>query len=402
MPFLHGVQEALMRVRLSGFVLAAVLLGSTVLLAADRPPQDLHLVGDHWTAWDPPQPPAGVQTHVIERGDTLWDLAGKFYGNSYLWPQLWEKNQYILDAHWIYPGDPLVLGIEVAPVENLSQAGEGTPGEGTGTPSDLGGDVLTPEQAAGAPVPLGAESDIYCTGYIGDLDEKFDYTIIGSEYESLGPNLDLGASTGFRSAYGRVGTVKYDLSTGDVIYLDGGRARGMTPGAVFTVVEPQRQVVHPLTRQVVGRFYHYVGRVRVLSVQEDTAIAEIVHSCDPILVGAQLQPFEPEPVPLGRPSALRPVNYPATEDELHDAPMILFSQDNLVSLGEDHVVYIDRGADQDVTPGDMYTIYRKNHDGLPPIVIGELAVLSVHKSSSVAKIIESRYAVFVGDLLEPK
>lgn len=393
-----------MRVRLSGLVLSAVVLGSSsfhVVVAADRPPQDLHLVGDHWTAWDPPQPPAGAQVHIIERGDTLWDLAAKAYGNPYLWPQIWEKNQYILDAHWIYPGDPLVMGLEVAPVDTLTEGGGTGDEEGTGTP-EVTGDVLTPEQAAGAPVPLGAESDIYCTGYIGDLDEKFEHTIIGSEYESLGPDLDLGGSYGFRGQYGRVGTVKYNLSTGDIVYLDGGRAAGMTPGSVFTVVEPQRQVVHPLTKQVAGRFYHYVGRIRVLSVQEDTAIGEIVHTCDPILVGQQLQAFEPEPVPLGRPTALRPFNYPSSEDSLSSSPVILFSQDNLVSLAEDHVVYIDRGADQEVTPGDMYTIYRLNHDGLPPIVIGELAVLSVHKSSSVAKIIESRYAVFVGDRLEPK
>jgi hypothetical protein len=389
-----------MRVRLSGFVLAAVVLGSNALVAADRPPQDLHLVGDHWTAWDPPQPPAGVQTHIIERGDTLWDLAAKAYGNPYLWPQLWEKNQYILDAHWIYPGDPLVMSLEVAPVDTLTE-GDGLGTDGTGEP-EIPGDVLTPEQAAGAPIPLGAESDIYCTGFIGALDEKFEYTIIGSEYESIGPNLDLGGSYGFTGKYGRVSTAKYNLSTGDIVYLDGGRSRGMTPGTVFTVVEPKRQVVHPVTHQVAGRFYHYLGRIRVLSVQEETAIGEIVHSCDPILVGQQLQTFEPEPVPLGRPTALRPLNYPSTEDELRGSPVILFSQDNLVSLAEDHVVYIDRGADQEVTPGDMFTIYRLNHDGLPPIVVGELAVLSVHKTSSVAKILESRYAVFVGDLLEPK
>jgi hypothetical protein len=392
-----------MRVRLSGFVLAAVVLGSNALAAAERPPQDLHLVGDHWTAWDPPQPPAGVQVHVIERGDTLWDLAARFYGDPYLWPQIWEKNQYVLDAHWIYPGDPLVLGIEVAPVETLTEAGEEATPEGTGTPEEEEtGAVLTAEQAAGEPIPLGGESDIYCTGFVGDLDETFDYTIIGSEYESIGPDLDMLPSYGFRGRYGRVGTAKYNLSSGDVVYLDGGRARGLFPGSLFTVIEPQRQVVHPFTKQVVGRFYHYLGRIRVLSVQEDTAIGEIVHSCDPILVGQQLRAFEPEPVPLGQPTAVRPLNYPESEDELRDNPIILFSQDNLVSLGKDHVVYIDRGEDQDVTPGDMYTIYRKNRDGLPPIVVGELAVLAVHEHSSLAKILDSRYAVFVGDWLSPK
>lgn len=393
-----------MRVRLSGLVLAVVVLGSNALVAAERPPQGLHLVGDHWTAWNPPVPPAGAQVHVIQSGDTLWDLAARFYGDPYLWPQLWERNQYILDAHWIYPGDPLVHGLEVAPVDTLAEAGDEDPlgGGEEETVAQVDGDVLTPEQAAGAPVPLGAESDIYCSGFIGSLDQKFDFTIIGSEYESLGPDLDRGASQGFTGRYGQVGTVKHVLSTGDIIYLDGGRARGMSPGAQYTVIDPQARVVHPVTNQVVGRFYHYAGRVRVLSVQEDTAIAEIVHSCDPVLVGALLQPFEPEPVPLGRPSVLRPVNFPESEEQLRDAPVILFSQDNLVSLGEDHVVYIDRGANQDVTPGDVYTIYRKNRAGLPPVVMGELAVLSVHENSSVAKIIESRYAIFVGDRLSPK
>lgn len=388
-----------MRVRLAGLVVAGVLLGTQSLAAADRPPQDLHLVDGHWTAWNPPQPPAGSQVHVIQRGDTLWDLAARFHGDPYLWPQIWERNQYILDAHWIYPGDPLVLGPEVAPVDNLAEGGEEVEPEDTGTPQD---DVLTSEQAAGDPVPLGGESDIYCTGFIGDLDEKFEHTIIGSEYESLGPDLDQLPSYGFRGKYGRPGTAKYNLSTSDIVYLDGGRARGMTPGSLFTVIQPQRQVIHPVTKQVVGRFYHYLGRIRVLSVQEETAIGEIVHACDPILVGQQLRTFEPEPVPLGRLGALRPVNYPEAEEDLRDNPVILFTQDDLVSIAEDHVVYIDRGEDAEVTPGDMYTIYRKNRDGLPPIVIGELAVLAVHKSSSLAKVIESRYAVFLGDWLSPK
>ena len=389
-----------MRVRLSGFVVAAVLFGTYPLAAADRPPQDLHLVDGHWTAWDPPQPPEGVQVHVIQRGDTLWDLAARFYGNPYLWPQIWEKNQYILDAHWIYPGDPLVLGIEVAPVDTLAEEeGEETMPEDVGEPQE---GVLTSEQAAGDPVPLGGESDIYCTGYIGDLEETFEHTIIGSEYESLAPDLDLLPSYGFRGKYGRPGTAKYNLSTTDIVYLDGGRARGMTPGTLYTVIQPQRPVVHPITKQVVGRFYHYLGRIRVLSVQEETAIGEIVHSCDPILVGQQLRTFVPEPVPLGRLGALRPLNYPEPEEDLRDNPIILFTQDDLVSLAEDHVVYIDRGEDAEITPGDMYTIYRKNRDGLPPIVVGELAILAVHKSSSLAKILESRYAVFVGDWLSPK
>src|SRR6185503_8148735 len=124
--------------RRSGILaVALVLLGAALiagsLAAADTPPKNLHKVDDHWTAWDPPTPPPGTQVHVIAPGDTLWAIAGKYLNNSYLWPQIWEKNTYILDAHWIYPGDPLVLGPEVAPVEQLTE-------------QDLGGAAATAEE----------------------------------------------------------------------------------------------------------------------------------------------------------------------------------------------------------------------------------------------------------------
>src|SRR4029079_1502691 len=105
-----------------------LMLGATAVLADDRPPRDLHLVGDHWTPWNPPTEfPEGAKVYTIVRGDTLWDLAAKNLGNPYLWPQIWEKNQYILDAHWIYPCAALVLSIEAVPVEQVTEAPEAAP-----------------------------------------------------------------------------------------------------------------------------------------------------------------------------------------------------------------------------------------------------------------------------------
>ena len=406
-----------MRVRPSSFVLALLLAGTSATTAgfsADRPPRDLHFIDGHWTAWNPPAPPPGEQVHVIVRGDTLWDLAAKYHGNPYLWPQIWEKNQYILDAHWIYPGDPLVLGLQVAPADNLAQDG---PDDGTGEPGDPSeappAGALTATEAAGAPVPLGAESDIYCQGYIGEMDETFSFSVVGSEFDALGLHGHSNVAKVGKSVrneleppsppgpFGPRGTVKIGLATGDIIYVDGGRARGLSAGTTFTAVAPSQPVIHPLRGEVVGRYYRYLGRVRILSVQETTAIAEIVHTCDPIEVGTLLQPFEPEPVPLGRSTAMRPVNFPAPQEKLESAPSIVYVRDNILALGQDHVVHVDLG-EEDATPGDIYTIYRENRPGLPPIVIGELAVLSVHKRFSVAKILESRYPVHLGDRLDPK
>ena len=64
--------------------------------------------------------------------------------------------------------------------------------------------------------------------------------------------------------------------------------------------------------------------------------------------------------------------------------------------------FVNLGADSGAAPGDMYTIYRANVGNKPPLVLGELAVLSVSTRGSVARILTSRYPIYVGDKLEPK
>lgn len=371
------------------------------LLVAHEPPKQLHLVGDHWTAWDPPSSfPEGAQVYSIESGDTLWDLAARFYGNPYLWPQIWEQNRYVLDAHWIYPSDPLVVGFEVTPIEEIQAAA--TAGAGERAQADSSGAGLRLARATSAPQALGTEDDIQCSGYIGDFDESFPRKIIGSEYASLSPTLVPAQQSGNLADLAEIDTVKIDLAIGDVVYMDGGRRANLLPGDLFTVVIPRETVKHPSTKKAMGRFYNYVGRVRVLSVQEETAIAEIVHGCMPVRVGAALTPYVPEPVPLARRTLAVGVNDPVSAEVLQGAPVIVRSERNLVTIGRDHLVYLDLGENAGVTPGDLYSIYRMNPKGHPPVVIGELGILSVREKSSVAKVLESRYAVYVGDRIDPK
>lgn len=69
--------------------------------------------------------------YTVVKGDTLWDISGKFLQHAWQWPQLWEKNPQIKNPHWIYPGDTLYFSyVNGEPQLSL------TPGYGNGYAED--------------------------------------------------------------------------------------------------------------------------------------------------------------------------------------------------------------------------------------------------------------------------
>ena len=48
-------------------------------------------------------------SHLVQKGDTLWDICDYYFHNPYEWPRIWALNPALKNPHWIEPGQNVRL-----------------------------------------------------------------------------------------------------------------------------------------------------------------------------------------------------------------------------------------------------------------------------------------------------
>jgi hypothetical protein len=329
----------------------------------------------HWSKYKYPDSiPEGAAYYIIERGDTLWDLSKRFLGNPFLWPQIWDQNRYITDAHWIYPGDPLLLP-KVALVSE--RAGEAGAGEEAGEAGLEGEGPIAGAPRGSELTPITEEATMLCGGYVVNDREDESLHVIGSES----------------------GADKVAYADRDVLYLNKGSNAGVKPGDVYTIHHNAYKVKHPFNGKFIGHKVETNGWLEVVLVNEEVSTGIVSQACRDIHLGDYLKPLEKVNVPLvlNRPPATRLTPPSGKLDRI-----IVDIQEDAMMAGQGSLVTIDAGSDSGVAPGNVFTIYRVMYPSVPSPrnVLGELAVLSVRDRTALAKVTMSYAEVMVGDAVE--
>src|SRR5262249_5720258 len=124
------------------------------------------------------------------------------------------------------------------------------------------------------------------------------------------------------------------------------------------------------------------GWLRVVAVNEQTAIAKLDHFCGALFPGDYLEPFRP-------PSLSSDLERNEATGDLDFTTMsrVLGGAENTSAGAGGSLMLIDRGEDRETKPGMRFAIYRDLHTtGIPLAAVGEGVVLTVGKTMSLTRI----------------
>ncbi len=375
------------KIFMNPLAVAGLSLATLVGAQTEKPAKEPAKVGPfevapHWSRYDyPGSIPEGRAFHIVVSGDTLWDIAGRYLDNPYLWPQIWEANSYVKKARLIYPGDPIFLpsvqmaDAPAAGTTTTAEAAEASASAGTadalGTPEWLDMDAL---------INVSSTDTVRFAGYISASIEDESLKIKGMEAEN--------------------NTLLEKVMAGsrEYIYLDRGASSGVKAGDLYSIQRRARVIKHPVTHKKVGYRIETTGIARVLMVSENSSRAVVEASGRAVLVGDYLRPLADVESPLIK----RRVTVEGGDLSLEGSRStgyVVDIEDNSVTAGTGSVVGIDVGSGAGLAVGKVITVFRQG-DRSDPVTrrpLGAAVVVSVRENFSVAHLVYSREEIVVGD-----
>ncbi len=259
--------------------------------------------------------PSHPERYIVQKGDTLWDISGRFLRHPWLWPEVWQGNPQITNPHLIYPGDVIVLSY-VDGQPRLSV-------EGSSRDVKLSPTIRrSPLEEAIPAIPIDAITPFLSRQYVGT----------GQQIQSA-PYI-----AAFEEGH-------IAAASGDQIYV---RSIASDEHRAFDVVRPGKPYVDPETGEKLGYEAMFIGNAQ-LTDTGDPATLVLVRTEKEAALGDRLLPdTEETPLHAFHPKApSQPVQ-----------GRIISVLDGVSQIGQYQTVVLDRGAANGLEPGDVLKVFQ--------------------------------------------
>lgn len=292
------------------------------------------------------------EEYIIEKDDTLWDISDTRLEDPFLWPKLWNVNPDINNPDLIYPGNRIIIPTR----EELMKAPSAPP-------------VRTPKRK-----PFTYKPKVKTT------EEK--YIFIPREKRVRKHIID-------KSLYIWSGWIsKKNPSVGKVIYAPNDRELaskddivylGLDSGTanlkdMFFAVRKIKLVKHPDTNEKIGHQYRIMGIMEVTGHENNMIKAVVTDSFEDIQRGDGLMPY----------TEMEPPLLPKEERAPTISGVIIESHLNNVISGEGDVVFLDKGINDGIQVGDVFSVFAD-----PPTkrVLGRIQIISLQPDTAGAVVL---------------
>ncbi len=259
------------------------------------------------------------ERYTVVRGDTLWDISGKFLSEPWKWPEIWHANPQIQNPHLIYPGDTLSLVyVDGQPRLVLDR------GASRGT-IKLSPQVRSTPMAEAIPtIPLEAINSFLLSNRIVDTPEQFQ----GAPYIVAG-NAERVVS-----------------GAGDRVY-----ARGKFDAAnpTYGIFRQGKTYLDPKTQEFLGINADDIGGGDVVAEEGDVATLNLTRSTQEVRLGDRLFPTEERAIT----STFMP-SAPAGDIK----GVILDVPRGVNQIGQFDVVTLNKGKRDGLIEGNVLAVYK--------------------------------------------
>ncbi|HYC41525.1 MAG TPA: LysM peptidoglycan-binding domain-containing protein [Noviherbaspirillum sp.] len=266
--------------------------------------------------------------HTVVRGDTLWDISGRFLQNAWCWPQVWGMNkEEIRNPHLIYPGQ-IVYFDRAAGRLRL-----GKPVGGNGGQDGRGNQTvkLTPQlrteglgQEAVPAIPSNIIEPFLSQPLVVAEGELNDAPRIIATQES-----------------------RVMLGKDDKAYVRG----AINSGTSFQVFRPGTPLRDPDTNAVIAYEAAYLGTIkleRLARTPDEAHVFNVVSVKQEMAVGDRLLPVPPTPI----------LNYVPHPPEKEVGGRIVSVYGGVSQAGQNQIVTINRGRKDGLDMGTVLELFR--------------------------------------------